>query len=207
MKPKAKFSVLDGGKGKPRPKSPKVAPNHRVGFRKNPFYTMATDDPHSLESYLVAATDGQGHSVTLGTCVPPSIKRTADVILARGRFGFKTMGDLVRWCVKNGLGELAKISSDPEIKTAYDILRPLLHAQGMEMARREYEQQIAGMKTLFDSLIRDGNIRSVRVLQRDIERAINSEEIPEHWKGRWRVLFIDGYKWVDKRIRELEEGG
>src|SRR5678815_3573168 len=63
--------------------------------------------PTTAREYLIAAADSKGHSQRLYCRVPPMVGRLVQQVYESRRFPFRTMGDLVRWCVVNNCKRLA----------------------------------------------------------------------------------------------------
>lgn len=61
------------------------------------------------EDFIIPGQDNNGNSMRLWSRVVPMLDRAIDVMFASHRFPFRSKGDLIRWCIKDGVDRLEEM--------------------------------------------------------------------------------------------------
>ncbi len=97
--------------------------------------------PTAAKDYLIAAADKNGHSQRMYCRVPPAVGRLVTQVFQSHRYPFRTIGDLVRWCIFNNVKRLA---AGPGIDSVYrqaDIMIAQLAEEEMQIQFLEFFQK------------------------------------------------------------------
>ncbi len=136
-------------------------------------------------SFIVAPSDTRGVSYRLTFRVAPDMEKAVDQVVASNRFPFNTRGDILRWCIREGLKILEGLEPIPSVSKRLDMLSMVLSE---ENAHAEY-------MTIFDHL------------ESSVEKYL-ADQAPEQ---AFRVLALakhqfdqmpDGY-WRSRYLKEL----
>lgn len=79
--------------------------------------------------YLIPGQDGKGHAQRIYCRVMPAHYRALSALERSKAFGFRTMGDVMRWCVDFGIRELNRRQHVPQVSSAIaqaDLIREVL---------------------------------------------------------------------------------
>lgn len=152
----------------------------------------AAEDPGPLDlsvnerDYIIPAQDAKGHHIRLYCRAQPAVGRLVADVHASRKYPFRTVGDLVRWCVVVGVKRLA---------TGGGINSVMAHADAMiEIARdEEFQMQFleafTAVQRVIDHFIvanSPGEARRIVSLQR-----MRIEQMPEgYWKERYRTELL-----------------
>lgn len=87
----------------------------------------STPDPASDRSYIIPGQDAKGHSERIWCRVMPGHRRALGMIVASQSFPFRTMGDVIRWCIDHGIRELdRRRDSGPSVMRQVDVIMAVL---------------------------------------------------------------------------------
>src|SRR5258707_40536 len=75
---------------------------------------------------MCAPADSRGVSYRLTFRVMPDIEKGLDEVVASNRFPFSTRGDVIRWCVREGLRALAQMEPVTSVTKRIDLVNAVL---------------------------------------------------------------------------------
>lgn len=82
--------------------------------------------------YLIPGQDGKGHAHRIYCRVMPAHYRALSTLNDAKVFGFRTVGDVMRWCIDYGIRELTRRRPLPQVKSAIaqaDLIREVLNEE------------------------------------------------------------------------------
>ena len=137
--------------------------------------------------YVIPAQDTKGHHIRLYCRAQPAVGRLVADVHASRKYPFRTVGDLVRWCVVTGVKRLA---------SGAGINSVMAHADAMIEIARDEEFQLQfldafiSVQRVIDHFIvagSPGEARRIVSLQR-----MRIEQMPEgYWKDRYRQELLN----------------
>lgn len=156
---------------------------------------MEHDDPESGDSqlpvipaarqYLIPGQDTKGHAHRIYCRVMPAHYRALCALERSKGFGFRTVGDVVRWCVDYGVRELSHRANVPQTRSALaqvDAIREILLDEQYYL---EFPQTFELMTTVINKHLSAGAeteaVRLIAMVRHQIEQM--SEEF-------WREKFM-----------------
>lgn len=91
--------------------------------------------------FIVAPSDSKGVSYRLYCRVAPDLERAVEEVLASNRFPFRTLQDILRWCIREGVRKLDQMEPVTTVSKRVDIISKILneeahHAEFMHMFQR-----------------------------------------------------------------------
>lgn len=79
------------------------------------------------EDFLIPGQDSNGNSMRLYCRVVPLLDRAVEKIVGSKKFGFHTKGDLVRWCVNEGVKVLESLEPlQPSVMAQIDAMHTII---------------------------------------------------------------------------------
>lgn len=155
--------------------------------------------------YIIPGQDGHGHSVRCWTRVMPAHHRAMQALKAHPNFGFRTIGDLFRWCIVHGIEELnqrAKLASVRSAMHQAEAIRKVLTDQAYY---QDYAEVFDSMAQIIDKhASRNENGMAARLVGQ-IRNHIEGMSEP-FWRDLWmkelesrfgRFLKADGAKMLE----------
>ncbi len=147
-------------------------------------YDTAKED---ARSYLIPGQDAKGHSERVWCRVMPGHHRALGMIYGSRQFPFRSMGDIMRWCIDQGIRELSRRGgSGPSIMRQVDVLMEILRDEVYQQDFTEMFQTLHGVVNRHTAAQALGEARRVVAVAKQ-----HLEAMPE---GYWR----------DKYLGELE---
>jgi hypothetical protein len=145
--------------------------------------------------YYVPAQDAKGHSDRIWARVTPAHIRELHVILQSRKFPFRTVSDIVRWCVDRGIRELATREGRPSVLRQVDAV--------MEVLREDYYCE--SFTNLFEALSRSVNRHLANGAHGEARRvvAMTREHLAAMPDGYWRRRYLDE---LDRQFGHLLTG-
>lgn len=131
--------------------------------------------------FLVAPSDTRGVSYRLVFRVCPDMEKAVDQILASHRFPFTTRGDVLRWCLREGVRKLDQMEAVTSVTRRVDLLSTILneenaHAEFMAI----FEHLEETIQHYLADQAPDQAIRVVALAKHQFE------SMPEgHWRSRY----------------------
>lgn len=139
--------------------------------------------------FVVPGQDSKGHSHRVQCRVMPAHYRALSMIYTSKKFPFRTMGDVVRWCIDKGIRELGTIVKTEKIESVIsqaDTIKDIL-------AEEAYQHEF--MAT-FDSLAKTVSLHTASQAVGEARRvvAIIRQRIEKMPEGYWRTRHLDEMK-------------
>lgn len=117
--------------------------------------------------YLIPGQDTKGHAHRVYCRVMPAHYRALAALERSKVFGFRTIGDAIRWCVDFGVRELAKRQHVPGLRSALaqvDVIREILND---ELYYQEFGLLFEQMTATVNRHLRDGaEAQAVKLIAR-----------------------------------------
>lgn len=131
--------------------------------------------------FIVAPTDTRGVSYRLTFRVAPDMEKAVDQILASNRFPFSTRGDVLRWCVREGLRSLEKMEPVVSVSGRLDMLTTILSEENSHAEFLSIFQHLGD--TVEKYLADQAPEQATRILAIAKHQF---EGMPDgHWRGRY----------------------
>lgn len=135
--------------------------------------------------YLIPGQDTKGHANRVYCRVMPAHYRALCAIERSKHFGFRTLGDEIRWCIDFGVRELttrAKVPQAVSALTQVDIIREIMLEEQYYI---EFPQMFELMTTIINRHVSAGSLtEAARVVSRVLaEIELMSED---HWRDKYR---------------------
>lgn len=151
-----------------------------------------TYDPHD---FIVAPADTRGVSYRLTFRGPPDMEKAIDQIVSSHVFPFSTRGDVLRWCVREGIRILDTLEPVTSVTKRIDILTGILNE---ESAHAEFMHIFTHIQDSIDKYLADqAPEQALRVLTLAKHQF---ESMPEGW---WRDKYLAE---IEKRFGHLMAG-
>lgn len=145
-------------------------------------------EAHAVDpnSFKIAAKDAKGHSDRLWVSVIPATSRVVSEIVASKQFPFRTKGDLLRWCVSEGIKRLQALGAVKSVQAIADATNAI-------MADVEYYNEFRHTIDLFKAkkqmYLGMGEVTEARRLTMDVIDHLH--DMPE---GFWKKKYLDEVK-------------
>lgn len=123
----------------------------------------------------------------MGCRVPPSMHRSVELLVGSRKFPFKTVGDLVRWCVHTGVARLEAMEGVNSVTAQTDAMMVVLRDEEFQ---RQYVAIFNNLQRSVDTHMADNALPEARRIVGQMRGHI--ERMP------------DGY-WRDKYLKELDQ--
>jgi hypothetical protein len=94
--------------------------------------------PKDEREYIIPAQDAKGHNVRLYCRAMPSVGRLVADVHASKKYPFRTMGDIIRWCVVNGAKRLAAGKGVPSVIAQVDAMIAVLQEDEFQLQFMEF---------------------------------------------------------------------
>lgn len=138
--------------------------------------------PEDNKHYLIPGQDAKGHSERVWCRVMPGHHRALGMILASREFPFRSMGDVVRWCVDHGIRTLDhRRTGGPSVMRQVDIQMDILRD---ELYQQDFSETFGGMQQVVNrhqAANAMGEARRVVAMAKQ-----NFEAMPEgYWRDRY----------------------
>ena len=134
------------------------------------------------EQFIVSPADSRGVSYRLTFRVMPDMEKMLDQIVASNRFPFHTRGDVIRWCVREGVGALSQMEPVVSVGKRVEMLSGVL---AEENAHADFMHVFVTLEESIQKYLAD---QAPDQAQRVIALAKhNFEMMPE---GYWRERYL-----------------
>lgn len=147
---------------------------------------------NSPRQYLIPGQDSKGHSQRIYCRVMPAHHRALAAIERSKVFGFRTQGDLIRWCVDYGIRELTRRVYIPQAVSALtqaDAIREILNDEQYYM---EFQQLFEAMSTTINRHIAAGAegeaTRVIALVRHHIEQMQEA-----YWREKYQTELMQRY--------------
>lgn len=156
-----------------------------MAFSKAQAIDPDSGDPiqgkYKAEDFICAPADARGVSYRLTFRVMPDIEKSLDQIVASNRFPFSTRGDVLRWCVREGLRALNKMEPVTSVTKRIDLIDTVL---AEENAHADFMHIFHALEDNVNKYLADqAPKQALRVLAMAKH---NFESMPDgHWRDRY----------------------
>jgi hypothetical protein len=141
---------------------------------------------YSDRDFIVPGQDAKGHSHRVQCRVMPAHFRGCNIIVGSKKYPFRTLGDMVRWCIDRGIRELGVIGRIGQVESVIgqaDTIAEILRDE-------QYYQDFAGV---FDALSSTVNRHLAAQAAGEARRVVamvkaQLDKMPE---GYWRDKYMD----------------
>jgi len=136
--------------------------------------------------FIVPGQDANGHSHRVQCRVMPAHYRALSIIYTSKKFPFRTLGDIVRWCIDRGIRELGTIAKTSEIESVLaqvDVIREILAEESHQQEFLATFDQMARTVSQHTAADAVGEARRVVALIRN--------QIGKMPEGYWRTRYLD----------------
>jgi hypothetical protein len=132
--------------------------------------------------FIVAPSDVRGVSYRLTFRVAPDLEKAVDQVLACNRFPFTTRGDVLRFCVREGLRILEQLEPMTSVTKRLDMLSTIL---GEENSHAEFLNIFQHLAATVEKYLADQAAdQAKRIL------AIAKHQFEEMPEGHWRQRYL-----------------
>lgn len=180
----------------------KVAKGEFGAKRKVSMRPEAAEVGYSGREYSVPSHDERGHGTKVSATVSPAMKRAMEVTVSKQIVPeFSTEGDLIRWCLYLGLGELDKRWKDRDLKQAHGMMKVWV-----EKYKRLYEERSWGDVFIptnlaqLRSYIRKEHWIPAADLLRHIEEGLEWVT-PLYWRHKIRHALVKPFQFVKAKAK------
>jgi len=140
----------------------------------------------AARQYLIPGQDTKGHAHRVYCRVMPAHYRAICALERSKAFGFRTVGDVFRWCIDFGVRELANRQNMPQISSALaqvDAIREVLLDEQYYM---EYSTMFESMTATVNRHISSGaTLEAVRLI------AVVKHQIEQMSEPYWRDKYME----------------
>ena len=141
--------------------------------------------PRDERAFIIPARDVRGDSVRLYCRAQPAVARLLADIQASHKYPFRTMGDVIRWCVVVGARRLAAGHAIDSVVTHIEAATAVLADEEFQIQFREYFNRLRAVVDHFVEARANGEAR----------RCIS--------EARGRFMLMPAGYWRDRYMAEL----
>jgi len=148
--------------------------------------------PTNVRDYLIPAADAKGHSIRLYCRVMPGVGRVVQQIVASKRYPFRTLGDLMRWCLVHGSKQLA---AGGGFQSVFGQVETMMEQLAEEEQQLQFLEFFKKTQEIVDHYVVAGASGEARRVVATMRSRI--EQMPEeeaYWKGRYRTELLSRYR-------------
>jgi hypothetical protein len=162
----------------------------------------------AARQYLIPGQDTKGHAHRVYCRIMPAHYRAMCAVERERAFGFRTVGDVMRWCIDFGVRELAARAKSPQTRSALaqvDVMRQILLDEQYYM---DYEQVFELMTTTVNRHLSAGAeqeaVRLITTVRHEIEAMTET-----YWREKYMKELMSRYgSYIDgSRIKAMDFGG
>jgi hypothetical protein len=148
--------------------------------------------PENVRDYLIPAADAKGHSTRLYCRVMPGIGRLVQQVVASKKYPFKTMGDMIRYCIVTGAKRLSAGQGFDSVFAQVDTMMEQLAEEEQQLQFLEFFKKTQEIVDHYIVAGAPGEARRVVSMMRArIDRMPDTEE---YWKTRYRTELMSRYR-------------
>lgn len=134
--------------------------------------------------YLIPGQDTHGHSVRIWCRVMPAHHRALSILKEHPSFGFRSIGDLFRWCVVNGIKELNDRARLPPVRSALHQAEAISKVLTDQAYYQDYAKVFEAMSGVIEKHASRGEDGQAARLVSQIRSHIESMSEP-FWRDLW----------------------
>lgn len=151
---------------------------------------------YNPEDFIIPGQDANGNSMRLYCRVVPLLDRAVDKIVGTKKFPFYTKGDLVRWCVHEGVKVLESLEpANGSVLAQVDAMHAIIRD---EMLNHGYTSVFESMSTTIGMHVQANELGEARRLVAMIKSRVEAMD-----DGYWRRRYLQE---MDKRFGYLLHG-
>ncbi len=161
------------------------------------------ESDNALGRFKVPSTNSRGFSVRIACMVSPDMKRVMSTFIAsRAVPIWDTEGDLVRYCIREGLEKLMRETKTPAyVNGPFSIMTSWFEVQG-ELYDAKYwgDQLFPILRQELAALVRAKDFPPAYRLLKRVED--NIDKIPvKHWREKYRRELLEHYSWLRGKVQ------
>lgn len=166
-------------------------PSRRRGISPGSRRRQAKTAPSRAESafpitdYFVRPSDPLGRSVNVSVSCPPDFKRISATVLQKQLFAFQTEGDIFRWCIKQGLSELAKRGRDEDLTGEASTMAGWMRSASIEMENARYLEVLTVVAGTVRKLMDAGHREKAEALAEKVWATVDRIG-DRYWRAEYR---------------------
>jgi hypothetical protein len=145
--------------------------------------------PTNEREYIIPAQDAKGHNTRLYCRAPPAVGRLVSDILASRKYPFRTIGDLVRWCIVTGSKRLASGKGIKSVTAQADAIIDILRDEVFQL---DFLEVFNNLRSVVDSYLASKAPGEARRVVAQMRAQI--EAMPEgYWRSRYQDELLTRY--------------
>jgi hypothetical protein len=145
--------------------------------------------PANEREYIIPAQDAKGHNTRLYCRAPPAVGRMASDVLQSKKYPFRTMGDLVRWCIVTGTKRLASGKGIKSVTAQADAIIDILRDEVFQL---DFLEVFNNLRSVVDSYLASKASGEARRVVAQMRAQI--EAMPDgYWKTRYQDELLTRY--------------
>lgn len=157
--------------------------------------------PTNERDYIIPAQDAKGHHIRLYCRAMPAIGRMVSDVHQSRKYPFRTVGDLVRWCVTVGVKQLASGAGINSVMAHADAMMATFQDEEFQLQFLEFFNHLQRVTNSYVECGASGEARRVAAQTR-----ATIERMPEgYFKDRYREELLRRYS-VLLDAREIPAG-
>lgn len=152
-----------------------------------PIDTLSSNE----RDYIIPAQDAKGHHARLYCRTIPAVARMVADVHASRKYPFRTVGDLVRWCIVHGTKRLAAGAGIITVTAQADAMIAVFQDEEMQLQFMEFFTYMQRITNTYVESGAPGEARRVAALARAHIEAM--PELQLYWKGKYREELLRRY--------------
>lgn len=165
--------------------------------RFDPDPDNANPDPGPIDAlpaherdFILPAQDAKGHHARLYCRVIPAVARMVSDVHASRKYPFRTVGDLVRWCIVTGTKRLAAGAGINSVIAHADAMIAVFQDEEFQLQFLEFFHYMQKITNSYVEMGAPGEARRVAALAR-----AQIEAMPDgYWKEKYREELLRRYR-------------
>lgn len=165
-------------------------------FDVDPDPDNAAPDPGPIDTlsanerdYIIPAQDAKGHHARLYCRTIPAVARMVADVHASRKYPFRTVGDLVRWCIVHGTKRLAAGAGINTVTAHADAMIAVFQDEEFQLQFMEFFGYMQRITNTYVEASAAGEARRVAALAR-----AQIEAMPDgYWKDKYREELLRRY--------------
>jgi hypothetical protein len=161
---------------------------------------IAAPLPSSERGYIIPAQDGKGHHIRLYCRAMPAVGRMVADLHASRKYPFRTMGDLVRWCIVDGTKRLMAGAGVQSVTAQADAMIAVLQDEEFQIHFMEFFNYLKRVTDHYSEAGAPGEARRVVALARAQIQGMPAG----FWQQRYQGELLKRY---DKLLQAIDDQG
>ena len=194
------------GKAKGYPEGDSV-PTDGMSDGEEPEAGIAWHPKQDAREYIVPGQDTHGHSVRIWCKVMPAHHRALMMMKEHKTFGFRTVGDILRWCVVRGVEELNGRAKLPKVRSAMHQADAIMKTLLDQAYYQDYAKVFEAMTDVIQKHASRGENGMVARLVGQIKAHIEEMDEP-FWRDLWMTELQSRFgRYLDAKGATFDLGG